>query len=81
MDKACNCDDSIIIRDDRQLNILGVMTYQTKWLINSMKKDDSSNQELLKRFLSHSSDEMNGLEYFFVKAKKLNSLEKILRLT
>lgn len=81
MEKACNCDDSIIIRNDRQLNILGVMTYQTKWLINSMKKDDSANQELLKRFLSHSSDEINGLECFFVKAKKLNSLEKILRLT
>ena len=81
MDKACSCDDSVKIRQDQQLNILTVMSYQIKWIINEMLGDDVANNLLLDKFLVHSGDADLGLVCYYNKAKKLQGLKDILKFT
>lgn len=81
MEMACSCDDSIKIRANQQLNILTIMTYQTKWLINEMKEMPQENEHLLEKFLIHSKDDNVGIIHYYKKAESLRELSEILRLT
>lgn len=81
MEKACECDDLVIIKPNQQINILMIMSYQVKWLLNEMKGDTNSNDKLYRLFEKHSGDKKNGLIKYHEKAQKTRSLSRILKLT
>ena len=79
--KAVTSNDSFVIDRNRQLSILMVMSYQIRWMECEMCGWEDEKKKLLEQFIEHSGDSELGLQGYYQKAAKYETLESVLRLT